>query len=101
MIPETGGFSDVGVLGFHVKLWGCIFLDLMLVIFFGGYFNGDQLGFCEGWHWHPKMVSEGEANVQSNCLTSDPPKFRCFSVKVRSWESEFFFLSRSIFASKF
>ena len=100
MIPETGGFSDVGVLGFHVKLWGCIFFELM-VIFFGGYFNGDQLGFCEGWHWHPKMVSEGEANVQSNCLTSDPPKFRSFSVKVRSWESEFFFLSRSIFASKF
>jgi len=33
MIPETGGFSDVGVLGFHVKLWGCTFLDLMLVFF--------------------------------------------------------------------
>ena len=82
---------------------------------FGGAFFGFDAGdfflvvismginwvFVNGWHWHPKMVSEGEANVQSNCLTSDPPKFTCFSVKVRSWESEFFFLSRSIFASKF
>lgn len=70
-------------------------------VFFGGYFNGISWVFVKVGTDIKKMISKGEANVQTNFLTSDPPKFRCFSVKVRSWEREFFLLSRSIFASKF